>query len=305
MKGFIGTYNDNGIYSFELDIKTGIISNVNLISKISNSKYLKLTDEYIYSITTKNDLSGAAVIEKNGDVISLLHLENIPSCYIEVIEDKSIYISNYHNGTIFKIIFENNMLLPNKKYTVKEKAGCHQIIHYNNMLYIPCLNLDEILIMDLDLNLIDKIVLPNKVGPRHGVISDDFLYIVTENSNQLFKIDIKTNAVIEVLNLTSNEGSKGSAIRLSVDKKYLLIAIRGENNVYKVSLDNGTMKIDSVIPTFGDETRDIITVDDKYLLVANQYSSEVISISIEDKKEISRVSVPECASIVIGGKNGK
>lgn len=305
MKGFIGTYNDNGIYSFDLDNETGTILNVEKFGQIKNSKYLKVTNKYIYSIITEDDKAGVVVLDNDGLIVSKLLFETIASCYIEIIENKYVYTSNYHEGTVTKLIFENNELTFCKKYLVEEKAGCHQIINDEGVLYIPCLNMDKILIMDLSLDLKDTIILPSKVGPRHGVISNRKLYIITENSNQLYKIDMKTNEIIEVLDLTVNNEAKSSAIRLSNCEKYILIAVREENNIYKVRLDEDKIKIESIIPTLGDETRDMISILDKYILAANQHSGEVISISIEDKKEISRVKVPECAVIVIGEENEK
>lgn len=296
MRGFIGTYSSD-IYSYNLELETGMISEIKKFSPVKSSKYLELTNKYLYSLASEDGLSGLVVLDLDGNVVSKLFFEEISSCHLKVIDDKIIYLANYHLGTVSKLILEKGELILEKVYLIKEKAGCHQVIVVDNMLYIPCLNLDCIQILDFGMNLISAIKLPEKSGPRHGIINGKCLYIVTENSNELFKIDINTLEIKDVLKLTLNENSKASAIKLS-DDNCLFIAIRGEENIYKVKINEEELSIISIFSSLGSETRDILIVENKYLLLANQNSSQLVSIDIKTSTEINRVDVDKCAAIV-------
>lgn len=305
MIGYIGTYdkdNSEGLYSFKVDNK-GILSNLSVLSNIPNSKYISLNNDLIFSIYSSNT-SGIVVLNKKGEVLSKLAYEPVASCHLYV-DNNVIYTSNYHTGIISKLKYTNKVELLNT-YVIENKCGSHQIIKIDNYIYVPCLNLDCITVFDLDLKLVKKIDMPKNSGPRHAALSKDnkYLYVIGELSNKVYAINTSTNQIENEIMLSNDGNSKSSAIRISNDGKFLYTSTRVSNTINVISISGSAMSIDSTFNSLGDETRDILNIlNDKYLLVANVESGSLISFSLETKKQISKLELPSCCSIVVGEIN--
>ncbi|MFI3260458.1 MAG: beta-propeller fold lactonase family protein [bacterium] len=305
MKCFVGTYQPDGrgIYSFQINEDTGILTSESLFSEVKNSKYLAYYDKYIFSIIEENDKSGICVINNEGEIIDKLLCESICPCYIKYYKN-FIYTANYHLGTINKFKFENNKLELVSNYTIAPKAGSHQIIIDGDRLFVPCLLLDNILVFDLELNFQDKIKFPESSGPRHGVISkeNNSLFIITELSNKIYQVNLTTYDVKDCNMLLASDDSSNTfsaALKMNLNSNYLYTSTRGEDIISIIEISDDKLLFSSKFSTEGFEPRDILAVcSNKYLLVANKNSNEVVSFSLEDNSLISKVTIPGCACLI-------
>lgn len=291
MKNYVGTY-DSQIKTIKIN-KNGKIQNPKTFTKIKNSKYLAKNKKHIFSIITTTEGSGIAVIDLNGNIKQTFIYESIPSCHIAV-QNNIIYTANYHLGTITKLKYTNKISIINTLEIMK-KAGTHQTIISKNKLYIPCLNLDKIIITDKNLTKIGEITLKKDSGPRHGIIKNNNLFIITEKSNQILQINIKTNQVTKTITLTT-EKAASSAIIFSNNKKQLITATRIINQINIINIKD--LKVIKTFSTYGLETRDIKNINDKYLLVANQNTNQIASISLKTYKKINEKYISKCAAII-------
>lgn len=312
--GFVGTYTDKtsqGIYQFELDEKTGTLSNVSLFAKIQSSKYLALTEENLFSLYEEDGSCGVAVFDLKGNCLDKLSYEDGASCYLTV-HNNQVFTSNYHLGTVSKLTFnpETQKLSHVKSHLIREKGGCHQVIPQGTLLFVPCLHLDKVELFLEDLTPQGEINFPTGSGPRHGVISKngDYLYVLGELSNRIYAVNLKTREIEEDMSILpegQEQNHGGAALRLSDDGTQLFASTREEQNrVTAVAVDGSKMSIIHTTTAGGKHPRDILNVlEDRYLLVANRGSNTLHSLDIHNKyEEINKVEVPEGVSIVLGGR---
>ncbi len=302
-KGYVGTYSSadiNGIYSFDIDEATGVLSNAELLCRVKNSKYFKIHSDKIFSVCDFDSRSGVSVFNFNGNREFFLEYEDVTSCYIDVF-DGNIYTANYHSGTVSELSSDKDSFYLKKQILLKEKAGCHQVLFLDGKILVPSLLLNKITIFNRDLIILDEIMFPINSGPRHCVFSEEdmMLYVVTELSDELFcfSYDGKKFNLVNRLCLFPNSTKiigASAAIRLSEDGKKLYISTRDVNiiSVVKVSKENAS--VISQFSSFGDHPRDILNVfNDKFLIIANKESNQIVSVDTDNFKKISCVNMPQ------------
>lgn len=311
--GLVGTYsehNSQGIYQFTLDQESGILGNVSVFASIKNSKYLAVTDEYVFALFDDQEQSGVAVYDFQGTLVVKETYENSTSCHLLVLGN-DIYTCHYHLGTISHLIFD-----PSKKTlsymgqnVIMEKAGSHQVIANGNLLYVPCLHLDSIKLFTRSLQEQGEISLPVGSGCRHGVFSLDgtYLYVIGELSNEIHVINVSKKEVVSSYsllpeNVRQNHG--GAALRLSGDGKRLYASTREpENRITVFHVEESTLLVETSFVVDGEHPRDILNVlNDRYLLVATRATNTMHSYDIEKEfAEINRVEIPAGVSIIMKG----
>lgn len=300
---FIGTYsshNKNGLYRLDFDEKLGFFKDLQLLSDVENSKYIHYQDDLVYSLLTQEDLAGVAIIDKCGNLVDKILFEPIASCFIAVI-DSYIYTLNYHLGTITQLKFDDKLEVL-QTHLVKSKAGLHQIVGINNKLYVPCLLLDCIQVFDNNLNYITEIKFEQGTGPRHFVVSGDYLYVVGELCNKLYCVDLNTYEIVtEICLLLDGETNiTGScAIKMNKDGNLLYVSTRIKNVISIIKIDGCKMSLEKVFSSFGNSPKDL-QLFDEYLVVANQDSNEVCAISLQDFSLINKITINECATLAKG-----
>ena len=91
-------------------------------------------------------------------------------------------------------VYEKTGNVPEKYQLIREKAGCHQVLLWQDLILVPCLLLDRIMIYGQDLEKKGEIVFERGTGPRHGVFTEDgrWLYLASELSNEFFVIEAGT-----------------------------------------------------------------------------------------------------------------
>ncbi|MBQ6478942.1 MAG: lactonase family protein [Erysipelotrichaceae bacterium] len=303
---YAGTYTgkgSEGIYRFSCE--DGKLCGVSLFAGIDNPKYLCGFQDGIAALCDFKEGSGISLIGADGRTLDDLRFEDVTSCYITEHEGR-LYTANYHAGTFSVLRIDQGRLALEKTILIKEKAGCHQVLFWNDLLLVPCLFLDKVMIYDKDLNDQSEIVFPAGSGPRHGVFSKDgkYLYLVSELSNELFVIRTGSFEIIACLPLLENgeRNTKGTAaIRMSIDGKYLYVSTRGKDVISVLSVDKNKVDLIQNASCDGSHPRDFILLDD-VLLCANRFSNEVVSFRIgkdgKVEEEIDRIGIPDAVCLM-------
>ena len=305
LKILAGTYTDSGsegIYSFVFE--NGVLSAPELFAKIDSPKYISVENGLVASIGKFENGAGAAVFDAFGTLLASAAFETKTSCFITW-HDGALYTANYHEGTFSKLVYEDGDLRLEKTVSIKDHAGCHQVLFHNDMILVPCLFLDRIMLFDLNMDYCGSIMFPDGTGPRHGVFSNDgsTLYIASELSNELFVLDTdgwKLRGVTPVLTDGRTHLRGGAAVRLSDDEKYIYVSTRGQDLISVID----TEKLSVLQETYsgGKYPRDFILAGNA-LLSANRYSDTVVSFARSENgtigPELSRINIPQAVSLAV------
>ncbi len=311
-EGFVGTYsqkNSKGIYKFVIDDLTGNLTSVDLFCEINNSRYITYKNNTLFALFDSSEGSGIIAYNDSGKCISKLIFEKTGSCFL-IFKDTFFYTANYHEGTVSKIEYKNNTFTLAHTKCIKEKAGSHQVLLYDDKLLVPCLLLDTVYILNDKLDVIDTIAFPKGSGPRHGIFSLDknYLFFLTELSNELYTFkkdgDVFTQIKSQKVNATlSGLQQAAAAIRLHHSGNTIFTSIRTSNIISTFDIQNITAPTYPIISSScsGDHPRDILNIlNDQFLLVANRDTNQLVSFKIVNQTEIKKVSaitIPECICI--------
>ena len=302
-----GTYTgktSEGIYSFLFE--DGILSDVQLFSRIGNPKYLSFADGRLLSVFDNEEGAGTAILSAQGEVLDSVIYEKETSCYITADGDE-IFTANFHAGTVTKLKKDGDRLTFVKKKEIRKLAGCHQVLFADDRVIVPCMEIDKVVILDRDLEQTGEILFEKDTGPRHGILTNDgkYLYLGSELSNQLFVIrmeDLKVLHAVSVLGEDGRYGEGGAAVRMSDDEKYVYVSTRGADVVSVIGMKDHEPYFVQKTSCGGEHPRDFILLDG-YLLSANRFSNTVTCFRLNEDGTIgemtSSVSVPEAVSLQI------
>lgn len=304
--GYIGTYAKNGIYQFAWNSKLGTFASLQRIKELNSTKYLAYSNNLLAALYDGLAASGVMLMDAQGNTLNEIEYEKATSCFI-ALKDQSIYTANYHTGWITHLIWDKSSLRKQNELFIQSLAGCHQILFYEDLILVPCLFLDKILILNQNLEQVNEIAFPQGSGPRHGIIYHHRFYVLSELSNELFTFQINDQQFIEIARtslLPNQETHKngGAAIRMNQNGTRLYLSTRGLNLITVVDISGDLPKIIQYFPLQGDHPRDIeLSLDDRFLLVANRFSNQVVSYRLEDgiiAEEIDFLHVPEPVSLI-------
>ncbi len=273
--GYVGTYTNKGskgLYRFDLD--QGKLA-VSLFAELSQPKYVCFAGEYVACVHAVGDMSGMSVYDQSGRLIDRVLYEGVPSCFIAY-QDGLFYTSNYHEGSVSVLSFVGGKLEVLKRIVIGKGAGCHQVLVNDGLMYVPCLNLDEIQVFDCDYRYVQSIVFPRGTGCRHGVFHGDYLYVVGELDGCLYVVDVET---FEVLRRYDVLRKGAAAIRMVNDLLYC--SIRGEDCICVFKVCGEEVRLLQRKKSGGKIPRDFVIVDD-LLVVCHQDSSDVVVYLLED-----------------------
>lgn len=309
MKGYIGCYqsenNEHNLIQFNFDEASQRFDHFSLALNIRDAKYLALDGTLLYTIG-REDKSGVYRIDLEDNSVSHVFMENSTACYIDS-DDKYVYTANYHDGCVY-IYLKDSSLAFVKRLDMGLKAGCHQVVSYCNYIFVPCLLLDKIYIYDVnnDFKLVGNISFEKGAGPRHCVIRNSYLYVISELSNEILEFDIKAMDSIRLLRhinlLDEHEKGSSAAIRLSLDCKFLYVSIR-DLNVIKV-IDIEKLSVIQTVSSGGDHPRDIaLSPDGNFLFIVNRYSDNCVVYTVNTysgmcEEIVDTYSVKQGVSIV-------
>lgn len=282
VKGYIGSYatdESQVLLQFVFDETTEEFLDVKEVLPYADSKYLYVDENDVITLFREDEKSGVAVLHKDSSLIEHVEDETVTSCYV-IGDETYFYTANYHEGTV-SIYSRNDGLKLYKRISIRDKAGCHQVILHENEMLVPCLIMDTIRIYDRskDFAFVKEISFPKGSGPRHGVFDHDgHFYVISELSNQLF-IFKTANGNYELqnfINLLEDDSvqAAGAAIRMSDDERFVYMSIRDVNQI--IVFDIETQTIIQRLDAGGDHPRDIaLTPDMHYLFVMNRFTSNV------------------------------
>lgn len=305
---YAGTYTaktSQGLYRFSFE--EGQFSNVELFAEVKSPKYVCVTPDGVATVNDfSNDRAGVTLYSENGDVLDTKAFEERTSCFVTY-HDKKLYTANYHEGSFSVLNEEEKHLKLDQNIQIQNGAGCHQVLLWKDKILVPSLFLDRVMIYDNTYKREGSIRFEHGTGPRHGVFTKDgeYLYLVSELSNELFVIKTGTWEVESKISILANNETHvrdTAAVRLSEDEKYLYVSTRTKDVISVVELKDHKPELKQVVSCLGKHPRDFILLDG-YLLCANRQSNEVVSIKINDDgtlgAKVSSVVVPEVVSLAV------
>lgn len=227
-------------------------------------------------------------------------------------KNKILIGCSYGDGTIFSFgTYKGRFIKP---YTYMKQidddrlSRCHCVLLNNDESNVAVVNiaLDAVYIYDIikkKLIYKDIIHLPAGVGPRHAVYNDDnsLMYIMTEYSNEVFVIDMKTKKIVQRISTIYNYEDKtyGATLLFSKNRKYLYASNRGEDSIAKFSvLDNGMLEYKNSFSCGGAHPRHMkLSNDGKYLFSCNMHGNNVAIIDLKTEKVVNTIPFEEASGI--------
>lgn len=298
LTGYLGTYlspESDGVYRFFLDTETGALTAPERFLDVPDSKYLALRqDGLLASIVRRENGAGLSLTGlRGGNRAQETLFEKISGCHVAFDGDR-VYTANFHDGTVTVCRVENGAPTVEHVIRIGSGAGCHQAVPHGRFLLVPCMNLDEIRIFDLEnqFALHDVLAFPQGSGPRHAVFdrahgrlftaaqTENAVYTFRAGEDGAFTRAKRTPLLPEAL----LPGSETAAIRLSEDERFLYVSIRGANRIAVLSAEGGQTRTIQLVSCGGDHPRDIaLAPGGRFLLAANRYSGNLVCFPVDPK----------------------
>jgi len=250
------------------------------IDGITNASFVEMKGKDTYFVS-EEDKKFAKVHEVfNGKIVNSNNIDTSGVVYLRFLKKKDIIVSvSYSSGDI--IIGDN-------KISCGSSLHCVVADETERFLYFTDIKSDKILVYSLDdAAIIDEVVLPNGCGPRHLLIHNENLYLVTEYSNEVYVFyRDEIYGKLEFIDKYCSYGNKdldiNYAAAIDIKDNVLAVSNRGKNVISFFNiLDDGKLKYLYEIDCMGDWPRDIKFFRD-YIFVANERSNE-ICVFKEDK----------------------
>lgn len=318
----VGTYTNTGksqgIYTYDINMKTGVFNRKSVAAGLSNPSYLAITSDKknVYSVSENSGGSAAGAFsldEKNGHLTRLnsSFTQSDDPCYISVTL-KHVFTANYSGGSIsvfgrradgsltdlLQLIqhagksinterqnephVHQVLLSPDQKYLVANDLGTDNVTVYK---YNPDSPTDI-------LTPFDTLAVKPGSGPRHAVFSRDgkrlFLVQEIDGTVSVLKMAEGKLTLMQETTVDYKPGTVNRAadIHLSPDERFLYVTNRGTaNNITCFSVaKSGELALTQQISSGGDGPRNFaITPDGKYVFVAHQFTDNIV-IFQRDKK---------------------
>ena len=311
----IGTYTNTGksqgIYSYDIDMKTGLFSQKSVATGVSNPSFLALTPDlkFVYAVSESDEGSAAKAFsfdEKSGKLtfINSALTKSGGPCYISSTE-KHVFTANYGGGSISVFGRKADGSLTDPLQVIQHvgksinterqnKPYVHQVIISPNNKYIVAndLGTDKVTVYKYNPYAKTEILVPADTltvklgsGPRHATFSKDGqkLYLVHEIDGTVSVLQME-NGKLKLIQETSvirnkDVVIKSADIHLSPDEHYLYATNRGTANditCFSVEKD-GKLTFKQQIPTGGEGPRNFaITPDGQYLFVGHQQTNNIV-----------------------------
>ena len=233
---FVGTYTKKeghvdgkaeGIYLYDVDTETGVLSNQKVTEEVINPSFITLSSNgnFLYAVNEIGpdvDSAGfitAFAIDKSTKQLSLLNKQSSHSfapCHISV-DDKNRYafVANYIGGKVIVLPIQNDGSLKpasdiielqgKSTHPRQESSHPHSIVlsSDNRFAYVSDLGTDKIMIYNVDYvngklipNDLPFISVPNGSGPRHFTFHPQgkYAYVINELSNSISVFDFNSQS---------------------------------------------------------------------------------------------------------------
>jgi 6-phosphogluconolactonase len=310
----IGTYTDTGkskgIYSYKIDMKTGVFTEKSVMTNVTNPSYLAITPDkkFVYSVNESTDSSAVNAFSFNSETGKLKLLnrsltKSSGACFV-MVSDKNVFTANYGGGSLSVFGRKPNgsitaalqviqhvgksinterqnephvhqvLLSPDKKFVVVNDLGTDKVTVYQ---YDPK-NSTDVLIP------FDTLTVKLGSGPRHGAFnkSGSLLYLAQEIDGTVSVLKMKDGKLSIFQETTVNRKpgtvNRTADIHLSSDEKFLYVTNRGSaNNITCFAIgNNGKLTFVQQVSTGGNGPRNFsLTPDGKYIFVAHQFTDNI------------------------------
>jgi len=311
----VGTYTNTGksqgIYTYELNGKTGVVTQKSVTMGVSNPSYLCVTPDkkFVYSVNESEEGSAANAFafDAVSGKLNFLNRSMTNSkgpCFISA-TPKHVFTANYGGGSLSVFTRKADGSLSDLKQMIQHSGSSinldrqaephvHQVIVTNDKRFILAndLGTDKVTVYKYNPDAIHEILTPwdtldvkKGSGPRHIVFNGNgkLAYLVQELDGTVSVLLLKNGKLdlLQETTLISDPEQKAWAadIHLSPDGKFLYATNRAPaNNItcYKV-LKDGRLENYFMVSTRGDGPRNFaLTPDGKFLLVAHQFSNNIV-----------------------------
>ena len=297
MKLIISSYNNNdyALSLFDINIKNKEYKLLDHIELIEPS-FVIASNGYIFTYTKRPlELLAFNIVNNKYNLLDRISvpLETMTHLLFNE-ENNTLYGASYKDGSIVKVSFINNKFSNLK--VVHEGGKCHEVLIHEKKIGIINIEKDIYSIYDLDLNYLDSISLPTKTGARHGLWDKDILYIVTEYSNELFKIENKT--LVDRIK-TIKGTSKSNCATLLMDSNYIYVSNRGEDTIARISYKDKLKYIDNH-EVFGMHSRHMIFDNtNNYIISLNKNSNNIAIIDTNTFELVLNIPYDKCSGVAI------
>ena len=322
MTGFVGTYTKNkskGIYTFNFNIESGNIEEVNLAYEIENPTYLIADKEnqIIYSTCKINEKAGVSSFKYLSEQTNL-HLinnnlsEEKPPCHVNIGNNKQMLISsNYHENKMIVYKTQDGLILNSPMIGSHSGSSINPSRQEKPHIHCSMFTADEKYILSIDLG-IDKMMVytleennliqrddisfsfPAGSGPRHLTYlkTAPFYYVLSELTSEIFVFKYNPTSKIPFYNIQTlsslhqkYKGEKsGAAIRIHENNKFLYTSDRGNNSLslFIINELDGTLTFVDSFSCEGSSPRDFqIDPTGRFLLCANENTDNISIFSID------------------------
>ncbi|MGV3024214.1 lactonase family protein [Clostridium thermobutyricum] len=296
----IGTYTkkySKGIYKFTLDSNDN--GSFEKRFKLHNPTYIDIKNNFLISSHGDSNSGGVVLFSlKNDFLIPLDKAEdfNCPPCFVEIYKDY-VLSCNYHQGLfiLYKITSDYSLKKLNSISIENGKLHCCRV--YKDKLYIVDLNNSSLNVYSFpNLKPITKINLEKKSKPRHLDFKDNFVYLITEGTYELFQIDIDTLSISNSIKpLNFNNDLEGAAIHIYDNFIYTSERKTNTFSVFKILENNSLKHIQNFSYKKINSPRDFILDSDK-LFSCNLKSDSISIFSLKNgiiDKFSNEIPIPE------------
>lgn len=307
---YVGTYTNGeseGIYKFDFNTKTGVLSNLQLAVNTENPSYLAYSPDKknIYAVNeNENGAVTSFKVEKDGrlTLLNTVSANGAHPCHIAINNSgDKMAVSNYTGGTASLHSIKDGAIT--EAFQILDHNTDSIASHVHSAEFLK----DDLFISDLGRNQFYQyklagdtykiesnsiINIEGNPGPRHFSITKDgdFIYIINEYGGSITSVK-KTDSGFKQIDFDSTldenykEENKCADIHLSKDERFLYGSNRGENTIAVFKRNTKTGEIDKIqsISVHGDWPRNF-TIDPtgKFLLVANKNSENISVFSIDN-----------------------
>lgn len=307
MKLIISSYKTNGESIVLYEIEGNKYSKLSSVDILAPS-FIVYNDGYAYTYEKSDKLSLYSYRINDNDIIfnDKLTIPGLSATHLVFSKKNNILFGcSYNDGSFFSAGVDNGkfICLYNYQKQIEDDrlSRCHCVFLNNveTVLGVVNIALDAIYLYDIiekDLRYKDIIFLPKGVGPRHAIYNEDnsLIYVMTEYSNEVIVIDVKTKSIIDQVSTIPNfrETSYGATLLFSKDQKYLYASNRGEDTIVKFEvIDSGKLKYLNSFSCNGIHPRHmILSRDGNYIISCNKNSHNVSIIDLSTETEI--LSIP-------------
>jgi 6-phosphogluconolactonase len=285
------------------------------------------TQPWLYAVSesTPGTVSALRYDERGPHLINTVESGGDGGCHLAFDHSgKFVVVAHYTSGSIASFRIEDNGALSERIGLLQfsgsgpdperqDAAHAHQVVSVGTALLVPDLGTDSIHIVriDDDGNLdpaTDSIILPPGSGPRHLLLSGQYLVVACELSAVLWVGALDAEVGSEGVSVPTSARETDQRVYPSAIAQYgdqIVIANRGADTLSFFTLDaSGTPHPLVEIDCGGAWPRDL-TVDDDQLWVANQVGNNVtvikptaVSPNAEDWKTVLQIDTPTPAVVV-------